>query len=206
LAGLGFHENFVFKLMKLARIQHGKRLGDVVQASWDSLRKAKHPVSYLLALLASPTDFGWLARQRKADDNAQRQREDSAKAEQAARSQLAGRVLFSESGAKRYEVDSKGLVLTIHDADKGETRTAVSGWISGFLEATSRGAIVPETTELTRIFSMRLALLRESTTTGRAPGRDMGVIAQSIDACRAKLRAVHARRPFGPEERVRNNA
>lgn len=197
LVGLGFHENFVFKLMKLARVQHGKRLGDVVQACWEPLSKAKHPVSYLFALLASATDFGWLARQRKADDEARRERDQAATVEQGARARLAGQVLFSQSGATRYDVDSKGLVLTIHDAVKGETRTAVSGWIHGLVEAAARGAIVPATTDLVRQFSMRLAGARESASSALSAGRDTGLITQSIEACRAQLRAMRAARAIG---------
>lgn len=44
LLSLGFREFLIFKLMRDAR-RHGKLLSDVVEASWNHLHLASHPIS-----------------------------------------------------------------------------------------------------------------------------------------------------------------
>jgi hypothetical protein len=143
LVSLGFHENYVFKLMRQARVEHGKRLGDVVEACWESLRQARKPVPYLLKLLTSSTDFAWLARQR---------REAAADAQKAARAELeertsrqhlAGQSFVGQSGQARYEVSHDGATLTVYRADESVPRTAVSGWVTGLVDAIRRGIVMP---------------------------------------------------------------
>jgi hypothetical protein len=184
LLSLGFHENFIFKLMKLARVQHGKRLGDVVQACLEPLRKARSPVSYLLKLLSSPTDFAWVARQRQAEAVARDEHEQAANAEQTGRRQLAGQIFFSASGATRYEVDGDGCALTVHEAAKNVSRIALSGWLGGFTDAVSCGVIVPASPALAARFATWTAA--STSVPPIVPGR--GAMTQSIEACRSHLR------------------
>jgi hypothetical protein len=143
LVSLGFHENYVFKLMRQARVEHGKRLGDVVEACWESLRQARKPVPYLLKLLTSPTDFSWLACQR---------REAAADAQKAARAELeertnrqhlAGQAFVGQNGEARYEVSHDGATLTVYRASERVPRTAVSGWVTGLVDAIRRGLVMP---------------------------------------------------------------
>lgn len=142
LLSLGFHENYIFKLMKLARIQHQKRLGDVVEACWDSLKKAKRPIPYLRTLLRSSTDFAWLASQRRtarlvADTLA---REQTA-LEEAGR-EIAGSAFVSRGGNVQYRISADGQILTSYDVREGRERVATAGWLQGFVQAIRDGGVV----------------------------------------------------------------
>ena len=65
LQAMGFSKFYIFALMRSARVEHGKRLGDIVAVAAKLIAKAKYPRAYLATLLRSPTDFGFLARQRR---------------------------------------------------------------------------------------------------------------------------------------------
>ncbi|WP_186055613.1 replication protein O [Burkholderia gladioli] len=143
LLSLGFHENYIFKLMRLARVDHQKRLGDVVEACWDSLKKAKRPIPYLRTLLRSSTDFAWLASQRRtaqlvADTLAQAQ----TALDQAGR-EIAGCAFVSRGGNVLYRISDDGQVLTSYDVREGRERVATAGWLSGFVQAIQDAAVVP---------------------------------------------------------------
>ncbi|WP_420956175.1 replication protein O (plasmid) [Burkholderia gladioli] len=143
LLSLGFHENYIFKLMRLARVDHQKRLGDVVEACWDSLKKAKRPIPYLRTLLRSSTDFAWLASQRRtaqlvADTLAQAQ----TALDQAGR-EIAGCAFVSRGGNALYRISDDGQVLTSYDVREGRERVATAGWLSGFVQAIQDAAVVP---------------------------------------------------------------
>lgn len=47
--------------------QYAKRLSDVVEASWDHIRRATHPISYLGTLLGAPVDFAFRVRSKRAE-------------------------------------------------------------------------------------------------------------------------------------------
>ncbi|WP_369050139.1 replication protein O [Burkholderia gladioli] len=141
LLSLGFHENYVFKLMKLARVEHQKRLGDVVSACWESLKKAKRPIPYLRTLLRSSTDFAWLASQRRtaqlvADTLAQEQT-----ALEESRREIAGGAFVSRGGNVLYRISDDGQVLTSRDVREGRERVATTGWLSGFVQAIQEGGV-----------------------------------------------------------------
>ncbi|MCM2552650.1 replication protein O [Burkholderia glumae] len=143
LLSLGFHENYIFKLMKLARVEHQKRLGDVIEACWESLKQAKRPIPYLRTLLRSSTDFAWLASQRRtaqlvADTLAQAQ----TALEQAGR-EIAGCAFVSRGGNVLYRISDDGQVLTSYDVREGRERVATAGWLSGFVQAIQDAAVVP---------------------------------------------------------------
>ncbi|KVV07477.1 hypothetical protein [Burkholderia ubonensis] len=141
LLAVGFRKNFIFWLMGMARRNHGKLLGDVVTACWETIKKARHPIAYVFALLRSGTDFSWLAKQRRtAQVQAQEQaaRQVSAEAE---RDRIAGQRFIATDGAKRFEVSSDGHTLTVEDIAERGTRTAGSSWIEGFVAALRDGKV-----------------------------------------------------------------
>lgn len=153
LLALGFQKNYIFALMKRARVQHGKRLGDVVAVAGDLLRKATYPRSYLRALLHSPTDFGFLARQQlDARRNADRARADQQKLA-SLQERLAGRVFYDRDAAQRFEVSSDAAMLTVHNVDEAAARVNAHGWISGFARMLASHTVVPATPELDAAFA-----------------------------------------------------
>ncbi|WP_175856757.1 replication protein O [Burkholderia anthina] len=193
LRALGFHENYIFQLMKRARVQHGKRLGEVVQATWDHLSQARRPVAYLLKLLASPTDFGWLARQKAAAIEAQVVAQAEVQQQDAVRKEIAGQLYFSTCGTRRYAVSADGLVLITRDVTEAVDRSASSGWIAGFTTAFQRGAIVPATAKLETDFAARIAAAsRRTTREHRLGASEVSAMDMSLDACRAQLRRLVA--------------
>ncbi|ARL04315.1 hypothetical protein [Burkholderia pseudomallei] len=198
LRALGFHENYIFQLMKRARVQHGKRLGEVVQATWDHLSKAERPVSYLLKLLASPTDFGWLARQKAATIAAQAVAQAEVQQQEAMREKVAGQIYFSTCGTRRYAVSGDGLMLVTRDVSEAVDRSASSGWITGFVKAFQRGAFVPATAKLESDFAARIAapsVVGQRATRGHRPGEssaELSAMDMSLDACRAQLKRLVA--------------
>ncbi|MBW5284212.1 helix-turn-helix domain-containing protein [Burkholderia gladioli] len=142
LLSLGFHENYIFKLMKLARVEHQKRLGDVVEACWESLKKAKRPIPYLRTLLRSPTDFAWLASQRRATITAlAKARQEQLDLERAG-AEIAGVTFVSRGGNVQYRVSGDGQMLTSYDVREGRERVATSGWLAGFVQAIRDAAVL----------------------------------------------------------------
>ncbi|WP_320533924.1 Replication protein O [Robbsia andropogonis] len=105
LLELGFGKYFIFKLMRIAS-KNGKRLSDVVEASWTHLKAASKPICYLQALLAKPIDFAHIARVNRATS----QTEDLKSREQTAQRQL-----LDEVRGKTYS-DAQGAIVTF-DAD-----------------------------------------------------------------------------------------
>ena len=141
LLSLGFHKFFIFKLMAQARQQFGKKLGEVVTACWDQLRAARRPISYLRKLLASPTDFGWLARQRLASQAQKAQAQEAVNHDAAVLDAVKGKQFIDESGIRLFEVSTDGAVLTVRDSAEGTTRTATGRWISDFRSSLERGQL-----------------------------------------------------------------
>ncbi|MDN7919297.1 replication protein O [Burkholderia gladioli] len=191
LLSLGFHENYIFKLMKLARVDHQKRLGDVVEACWDSLKKAKRPIPYLRTLLRSSTDFAWIASQRRtaqlvADTLALEQTE----LEQAGR-EIAGSAFVSRGGNVQYRISDDGRVLTSRDIREGRERVATTGWLSGFVQAIRDGAVKQCRAGATACIpgqAERSQPLAPSATVSAASSTSLS----SIALMRAQLRAITA--------------
>ena len=157
LLALGFNQNYIWKLMKLARTEHGKLLGDVVTVAGDLLRKANSPRAYLWTLLRSATDFGYQARAMQiAQAKRAQQRADSQRLEDLQR-RLAGQVFYDRDASKRYEISSDGSLLTSHDADENAPRTNAHGWIAGFSQALNNHKLLPASDLLDRAFMDRLA-------------------------------------------------
>ncbi|MBN3729353.1 hypothetical protein [Burkholderia sp. Tr-20390] len=141
LLAVGFQKNFIFWLMGVARRTHGKKLGDIVTACWDSIKKANKPIPYLFALLRSGTDFAWLAKQRQVALVEARMAEERHAAAEAERDRLAGERFVTADGAKRFEVSSDGQTLTVECVTEESLRTAGSNWIDGFVTALNAGRI-----------------------------------------------------------------
>ncbi|MBR8427255.1 hypothetical protein KDW22_30115 [Burkholderia cenocepacia] len=141
LLAVGFRKYFIFWLMGIARRNHGKQLGHVVTASWETIKKARNPVAYVFALLRSSTDFAWLAKQRhaaKIEAQAAAERQAAAEAE---RERIAGRRFIAVDGAKRFEVSTDGNSLTVESVTENTVRTAGGHWLDDFVAALHGGKI-----------------------------------------------------------------
>ncbi|MCR1769813.1 replication protein O (plasmid) [Burkholderia glumae] len=197
LLSLGFHENYIFKLMKLARVEHQKRLGDVIEACWESLKQAKRPIPYLRTLLRSPTDFAWLASQRRtARLTAHALEQARTELEQAAR-EMAGSAFVSRGGNVRYRVSEDGRVLTSHDVREGRERVATTGWLPGFVQALRDGAVLPWRADANATPAGSCVAEGRSGHAGRAPTNAPSSLASStsvgsVALMRAQLRAITA--------------
>jgi DNA-binding transcriptional ArsR family regulator len=140
LRTIGFTDFLIFKLMREAR-EAGKRLSEVVEVCWGSLRKATYPISYLKALIASPTDFGHQLRARHAEETAAR---DAAHAKRDAARELAqldGQSFMDASGAQRYVLSEGGACLTVYRSDEDIARRVGGEWAVEFLQLIKKGHI-----------------------------------------------------------------
>jgi len=141
LTRLGFRQFLIFKLMAEARSQ-GKRLSDVVEAAWEHLRRATHPISYLRTLLRVPVDFAHRVRSKRLEA-AER---DTASAQNAQDQleirTLAGRAFASEDQLRRYVVAGDAKTVTVHHRDEARPRVHAGEWARDFLAALRTGRIV----------------------------------------------------------------
>ncbi|MFL9935338.1 Replication protein O [Paraburkholderia sp. RL18-103-BIB-C] len=143
LRSLGFLDFLIFKLMREAR-ENGKRLSDVVEATWQHLKDARAPINYLSALLRSTVDFTHQLRQRMATRCEEQQRlERAAHAELVARAN-AGQTFIDAEGRRKYVVDAEGQSMVVYNAEEGIGRQA-TGWKEQFAAARARGQIRPAT-------------------------------------------------------------
>ncbi|MDR5734659.1 replication protein O [Caballeronia sp. LZ025] len=141
LTGLGFREFLIFKLMAEARSQ-GKRLSDVVEAAWEHLRRATHPISYLRTLLRAPVDFAYKVRSKRREA-AERDTVSAHNAQdQAAIRALAGRAFASEDQLRRYVVAADAKTVTVHHRDEARPRVHAGEWARDFLTALRSRRIV----------------------------------------------------------------
>jgi hypothetical protein len=139
LRSLGFVDFLIFKLMREAR-EHGKRLSDVVEATWDHLKLAKTPINYLRSLLRNPVDFAHQLRCR-TDQRAEKQFKLKQKVEddKLAR-ESAGLTFVGDDGRRKYVVDETGENMVVYTLDEAIGRQAAS-WKQGFAFARRRGEI-----------------------------------------------------------------
>ncbi|WP_309935753.1 Replication protein O [Caballeronia sp. LZ032] len=143
LRTLGFFDFLIFKLMREAR-DHGKRLSDVVEATWDHLKLAKAPISYLRALLRTPVDFTHLVRRRSADGNATQAHNQQRAEGQAIALQHAGRTFIDADNGRQFIVGAGGDSLTIFSLTERVGRQA-AGWMPSFAAALKSGKLRPAT-------------------------------------------------------------
>lgn len=156
LRPLGFRDFLIFKLMREAR-EKGKFLSHVVEATWEHLRQAKRPISYLRTLLRSSTDFSYQIRARAAE----LETEQIAAAECAEAIQLvqrhAGQMFVDASGERQFVIDADGKMLTVYNAREGVARRDVGEWQVRFARALRSGQIKRAPFERAQSLAVRLA-------------------------------------------------
>jgi hypothetical protein len=146
LRSLGFLDFLIFKLMREAR-QHGKRLSDVVEVTWQHLKAARAPICYLRALLRNPTDFAYQIRVKsQANEAAVRRRELKQEAARCAQA-YAGQAFVDVQGETTYMVAEDGMSMTIYKANEGVGRQAIN-WHQGLVRAIEQGSIRKSTAVL----------------------------------------------------------
>jgi hypothetical protein len=139
LRSLGFLDFLIFKLMREAR-EHGKRLSDVVEVTWQHLKAAKAPICYLRALLRNPIDFAHQIRVKaQSDQAAAHLTQRKAEAHRCAKAH-AGQAFVDVQGETTYMVGDDGLSMTIYKASEGIGRQAIN-WQQGLLRAIEQGSI-----------------------------------------------------------------
>ncbi len=140
LTSLGFNKFFVFKLMAEAR-QNGKRLSNVVDSCWHSLKKAVAPIAYLRSLLHRSVDFDFQARQQRADDdNKVHVHEEQTELVRTLHS-AAGRTFIDPAHGLRIEIGDDGTNALVHYPDESRPRSAVGTRMLDFALAIKTGQI-----------------------------------------------------------------
>jgi hypothetical protein len=139
---LGFRDFLIFKLMREARLS-AKRLSDVVEASWEHLRRATHPISYLRALLRAPVDFAYRVHDRRSKAEEQTSRKTLSEENRAAADEFAGRRFVSHDGLRQYAVSEDGVSVTVAHRHEARPRVHAGAWIHDFVSALRAGHIRP---------------------------------------------------------------
>jgi hypothetical protein len=139
LRSLGFVDFLIFKLMREAR-ELGKRLSDVVEATWDHLKAAKAPINYLRTLLQSPVDFGHQLRRKVAARAEEQSRRDRIVRAERVAQRSAGQTFIDANAQRKYVVDANAQSLMIYAVDERVGRHA-AGWKENFARAVERGHI-----------------------------------------------------------------
>jgi DNA-binding transcriptional ArsR family regulator len=139
LRSLGFADFLIFKLMREAR-EAGKRLSDVVEACWPSLRKATYPISYLKKLIGSTVDFGHQVRTRRSAQIAAQEAADAMRVAEREIAELDGKTFVDISGAQRYVVGDGE--LTVYRSGENVARRVGGEWKIQFVQLLKRGQII----------------------------------------------------------------
>ncbi|WP_309818112.1 replication protein O [Caballeronia sp. LZ034LL] len=141
LLPLGFREFLIFKLMSEAK-RAGKLLSDVVEASWQHLSRATHPISYLRTLLRAPVDFAYRLRAQRISLEADRQQQERVTHVERTVVDLAGQAFASRDGLRTYHVSTDATSVTIHHRDEARPRVHAGNWAQDFVAAMEAGQIV----------------------------------------------------------------
>ncbi|USU18507.1 hypothetical protein [Paraburkholderia fungorum] len=152
LRSLGFQKFLIFRLMREAREQ-GKRLSDVVEATWEHLKKADRPICYLRALLDSTTDFGFQIRSRNAERDAGRAAVEEQQTAEALVAHVAGQSFVDASGKRKFVVDADGVSLAVYSVEEGVARREAGQWQVRFAKALRAGQIRMATLADTEAFA-----------------------------------------------------
>lgn len=176
LLGLGFRQFLIFKLMREAKAQ-AKLLSDVVEATWDHLKQAKRPISYLRALLRSPVDFSHQIRAKRTAD--ERKARDVARAAQitATVHECAGRTYIDVAYSKLVVVSNDARSIFVQDRREVSPRIATGQWAESFVAALKAKALKQATQK-------QIADFRE---------RCMGNAVRSTAECNTSIRIAHPR-------------
>ncbi|CAB3770773.1 hypothetical protein [Paraburkholderia humisilvae] len=140
LRSLGFSKFLIFGLMRDAREQ-GKRLSDVVQATWHGLKRSDKPICYLRSLLKRDVDFGAVARAREAAHAAERNAVAERDAADALVRSVGAQTFVDESGEQLARVDPDGVSMFVSRVDESGERVAAGPWQIGFAAAVRTGRI-----------------------------------------------------------------
>ena len=203
LLNLGFHEFLIFKLMREAKL-HSKMLSDVVEATWEHLRKAERPINYLRTLLRSPVDFGHQMRVKQASvERAHREQLDAIELEQML-ARCADQTFIDLAGERQIVIGQGGDSMTVHSSSECAPRRAAGTWKPAFVAALNAGRIRVATAEDQEAFASRR---RERLTQNAGSRRSeptviaSRVLTPEIDTRLAQLkqllRHAGAGRPFG---------
>jgi hypothetical protein len=141
---LGFRDFLIFKLMGEAS-RYAKRLSDIVEASWDHLRRASHPINYLRALLRTPVDFAHRVRTKNQMIDQATQKTEATKTARAAAAELAGKQFASVDGVRTYLVAADGASVIVRHRDERQPRVHTGAWVHDFLAGIRAGHIAPAT-------------------------------------------------------------
>ncbi|KLU24084.1 hypothetical protein EOS_21945 [Caballeronia mineralivorans PML1(12)] len=167
LLSLGFRQFLIFKLMREAKA-HAKLLSDVVEATWEHLRNAKRPISYLRALLRSPVDFGHQIRAKRLA--AERLAEEKARAASidATILQCAGHTFIDSASTRLITISSAADSIMVHHCQEARPRVATGQWAAAFVTALNAREVVPATSGQIQDFRLKCNRNRhtvQSTTT-----------------------------------------
>ncbi|WP_168788547.1 hypothetical protein [Paraburkholderia aromaticivorans] len=169
LRSLGFRDFLIFKLMREAR-EKGKRLSDVVEATWEHLKKANRPICYLRALLTNTVDFSFQVRSRHAQLNAERAAVEERQIADSLVRQVAGAAFVDASGQRKFLVDADGLSLSVYHVEEGVARREAGQWQLRFAEALRSGKIrVAEEADIEAFAQARRQVAAASRTVAEAP-------------------------------------
>ncbi|KNE76161.1 hypothetical protein BCRE_0840 [Candidatus Burkholderia crenata] len=154
LLSLGFHQFLIFKLMREAKVQ-AKLLSNVVEATWEHLRNAKRPISYLRALLRSPIDFGHqirakqLAAERLAEKNARAASVDATVL------QCVGEMFVDSANTRLITVSSTADSISVCNYREARPRVATGQWATAFVAALNAKEIVRATSDQVTAFRLK---------------------------------------------------
>lgn len=141
LRGLGFHRFLIFKLMREAK-QNAKLLSDVVDVTWEHLKSAKHPISYLRKLLQSPVDFTQQIKSRLAANSAVLERARQTAEYEAVARQCAGKQYVDPAMTRLVSVSASGGQVILQVRGEPGQRTATQNWQKDFAEAVMNGRLI----------------------------------------------------------------
>lgn len=140
LTSLGFNKFFVFKLMAEAR-DNGKRLSDVVESCWNSLKKAVAPIAYLRSLLRRPVDFSYQARQRQADNDKKTHADNERADLMQTLDYAAGQIFIDPATGLLIEIGERGTDALVRYPHESRPRAVVGSWMLDIARGIKAGQI-----------------------------------------------------------------
>ncbi|WP_338911945.1 Replication protein O [Mycetohabitans rhizoxinica] len=140
LTSLGFNKFFIFKLMAEAR-KSGKRLSDVVDMCWHSLKKAVAPIAYLRSLLRKPVDFSHQARQRRDEAHQRTQHDAEHRSLTQALHDAAGLTFVDPTKGLTVEIGEDGASALLHLPGETRPRSAAGTRMSDIARAIVSGQL-----------------------------------------------------------------
>lgn len=126
--------------MRRAR-EHGKRLSDVVEATWTHLKQATWPRAYLTRLISQPVDFRRQTQLRTAEAGAREAQDTEAVELDRILASAAGRTWIDVGLTTRFVVSTDAQSLVAVRADEGIERTMPASQMRGFARAIHEGRV-----------------------------------------------------------------